>query len=316
MPNDNTAQHRLIGRNPKRGDLDHEFAQKYFTLLVGQYKTMNKKMDDPAARAEADRIVQIVADQVTWEEIYSFELAILKLEPLESLCRKAWILREEYQEIANSAERTQYEASNPPKPDPATVKEPELRADLVRIQEELNWAYIVLWIQEEFRSKLTTRILWLSLWVATIFAAIMVTAIRYDAVAELNLATVAFAGIVGGFISTLRRIQTSKLDGNSDLNLIELERGQGSIYISPFLGAVFAVVLYVLFASGLLQGALFPEFPKDGVLYGFATSLHGFDQAKLLIWSFIAGFAEQFVPDRLDELSKRAASSDQQKEHK
>src|SRR5258706_115651 len=92
------------------------------------------------------------------------------------------------------------------------------------------------------------------------------------------------------------------------MNLIELERGQGSIYISPFLGAGFAIVLYVLFASGLLKGALFPDFPKEGsLLYGFAPALQGMDQAKLLIWSFIAGFAEAFVPDRLDELSKRAS---------
>jgi hypothetical protein len=297
-------------RRRKSGDLDEEFAEKYFTLLVGQYKTMSKTVEDAAARAEAERIVKIPTEEITWEEIYRFELAILKLEPLESLCRKAWILREEYQEIASEAEREHYRASSPPEPDPTKVKESELRADLVKIQEELNWAYTVLWVQEEFRGKLTHRIVWMTFLVGAVFVALMEVGIAGGFASRLPLAAVAFTGMVGGFISTLRRIQTSKLDGNSDLNLIELERGQGSIYISPFLGAIFAMVLYVLFASGLIKGALFPDFPKTGGLYGFASPLEGVEQAKLLVWSFVAGFAEKFVPDRLDQLSQRAKENE------
>jgi hypothetical protein len=313
MTDQNPTQSNITPKRVKGDKLDDEFAQRYFTLLLGQYNTMNTKVADKAAFDEAERIKKIPTAEIEWEDIYTFELAILKLEPLESLCRKAWILREEYQEVANSAEKAQYEASNYPKPDPATVKEPELRADLVKVQEELNWAYIVLWTQEAFRNKLTRRIVWMTVIVGVFFAGLVELANLFNFVPELTLPTVAFAGIVAGFISTLRRIQTTKLDGNSDMNLIELERGQGSIYISPFLGAIFAIVLYILFASGLLRGALFPEFPKDGSLYGFATQLQGVEQAKLLIWSFIAGFTEQFVPDRLDQLSKRANAADKDK---
>jgi hypothetical protein len=74
--------------------LDNEFARKYFTLLLSQYRTMSKKVDDPAASAEAERIAKVFVTEMTWELIYGFEQAILKLEPLETLCRKAWILRE------------------------------------------------------------------------------------------------------------------------------------------------------------------------------------------------------------------------------
>jgi len=302
-------------RQKLKGDsLDVDFARKYFTLLVGQYKTLDKPIDNPVAKAEAEAIIQIPAREVSWEHIYRLELAILKLEPLETLCRKAWILREEYGEVANETEKARYAASNPPDPDPATVKAEELRADLVKIQEELNWAYLVLWVYEEFRSRLTRRLVLVTAAVGIVFGFLL------DGPLDLRvwlgfsttaknptLLTVAFAGMIGGLISTLRRVQITKLDGNSDLSLIELEKGQGSIYISPFLGAAFAVVLYVMFASGLLQGDLFPKFDfSNGIpIYGFAVELNGLDQAKLLIWSFLAGFAEKFVPDRLDELSKR-----------
>jgi hypothetical protein len=82
------------------------------------------------------------------------------------------------------------------------------------------------------------------------------------------------------------------------LSLLEFERGIGSgILVSPILGAVFAIILYFFFAGGLVTGSLFPEFklPLDGI-----------NVAKLVIWSFIAGFAERFVPDRLDQLSQQA----------
>ena len=275
-------------RRSKKGDLDQAFAQKYFTLLVGQYKTMSTTVVDPAARLEADRVVEIPVEKISWEQIYRLELAMLKLEPKESLCRKAWILREEYQEVASPTEYAQYLASKLPVADPATVNEAALRADLVKIQEELNWAYIILWVYEEFRSKLTRRIVIMALCAGVVFGVFLQLA-NWNLWGELpewskpTLLTVAFAGMIGGFISTLRRIQTTKLDWNSDLSLIELEKGQGSIYISPFLGAVFAIVLYVLFASGLLKGALFPNFDdlnfdssKGGFLYGFAIPLEGF----------------------------------------
>lgn len=293
---------RFVSIFSKPPDLDAEFAQKYFTLLVGQYKTMENAAPNPGARAEAESITAISVDKIEWEQIYRLELAILKLEPVETLRRKAWILREEYQEIATKDEKAQYEASNPPKADPATSSEPELRADLVRIQEELNWAYLVMWIYEEFRKKLTKGIVRTTLGAGLVFAFVLAYPSAFNGwLGFVPLFKVAFAGIVGGLVSTLRRIQTTKLDGNSDLSLIELEKGQGSIYISPFLGAIFSIVLYGLFASQLLKGILFPD---------VAVPLTAIESAKLWIWSFLAGFAEQFVPDRLNQLSQRGSAAD------
>jgi hypothetical protein len=72
---------------------------------------------------------------------------------------------------------------------------------------------------------------------------------------------------------------------------------------SAISGAVFAGVLYMLFAAGLVQGKLFPTIPGLGV----STKDFTEDFAKLLIWCFIAGFAERFVPDTLDHLVARSS---------
>src|SRR4029078_4561252 len=70
---------------------------------------------------------------------------------------------------------------------------------------------------------------------------------------------------------------------------------------SMFTGAAFALVLWLMFLGGLLSGELFPK-----EIAGPLTSPIPKDLAKLLVWSFIAGFAERFVPDLLDKLGLKS----------
>lgn len=77
-------------------------------------------------------------------------------------------------------------------------------------------------------------------------------------------------------------------------------------------------MLYCVFDAGLLTGALFPKMysvpaSAKGSLsfanYLFAAGpVAGMDHAKLLVWSFLAGFSERLLPDALDRLTKQAAS--------
>ncbi|MDF7801627.1 hypothetical protein P4C99_19270 [Pontiellaceae bacterium B1224] len=113
------------------------------------------------------------------------------------------------------------------------------------------------------------------------------------------LATFA-AGILGGFVGLQRRLKSMSED---DLTL--LANSWVYVCISPFVGGVLAVVLYILFISTLISGELFPQFVPDVVdsnrsrHKGFSEIfyVHGeaVDYAKLLFWSFVAGFSERFV---------------------
>jgi hypothetical protein len=70
-----------------------------------------------------------------------------------------------------------------------------------------------------------------------------------------------------------------------------------------------AVMVYLLFAAGLLKGDLFPEFH---CAVGQCADVHGFisnwspigaaANAKAIVWGFIAGFSERFVPDILNRM--------------
>jgi hypothetical protein len=127
---------------------------------------------------------------------------------------------------------------------------------------------------------------------------------------------VIFFGSLGGFISAQRRVKRRRVQSTpkpaSLLDLISMEQ-EGPLHsTAPVNGAVFALVLYAMFTGGLITGAVFPQIstpvPESPYLrfwtyFVFSGPSSGLDWAKLVIWSFVAGFAERFVPDALSRLS-------------
>lgn len=76
----------------------------------------------------------------------------------------------------------------------------------------------------------------------------------------------------------------------------------------------FAFLLYLVFMGGLLSGGLFPEFPGSADPFrsigGFVLEVNpgtNADFAKLLVWSFVAGFSEKFVPNLIAKLEGLAS---------
>lgn len=110
------------------------------------------------------------------------------------------------------------------------------------------------------------------------------------------------AGLIGGFVSIQQRLPNIGLN-----ELQELSNSWSSILLIPVNGGIFAIVLMLMFVSGLLEGAMFPKYihatlDHQNITSSFLTWLKktfpatGADIAKLLFWSFVAGFSERFVP--------------------
>lgn len=120
-------------------------------------------------------------------------------------------------------------------------------------------------------------------------------------------------GNVGGYISV-----HSKLKNVSDEELGELADSWLGVVVPSFIGGVLAVVLYLIFIAGLLEGDLFPNFEPDAdanEASGFTKlfeqhGVHGSDYAKLLIWSFVAGYSERYVVNIIESFQGKKGKAD------
>jgi hypothetical protein len=121
---------------------------------------------------------------------------------------------------------------------------------------------------------------------------------------------------MGGFISVQRRIQSVTDTGESLVGLIELSglSTRLSSLWAPVSGAIFAVVLYAMFAGKLVSGDVFPTIQPNGMPSGVFLQLFcsacgpvgSANAGKLVLWCFVAGFAERFVPDALARFVSKA----------
>jgi len=74
----------------------------------------------------------------------------------------------------------------------------------------------------------------------------------------ITVLTVVLAGVVGGCVSMLQRIQSAPSEGDALFNLAALTNGWRGILLSPIYGGIFASLLFILFAAGILNGSVFP----------------------------------------------------------
>ncbi len=141
------------------------------------------------------------------------------------------------------------------------------------------------------------------------------------------LMVVALGGVLGGFVSALRRLYAFAPIFPSATFSFWSRRSTAYVLmysaIPPLVGAIAAVVVYLIFAGGMVQGPLFPMFdfdprpghPKDHTFGNFVANWgpkETIDYAKAFVWAFIAGFSEKFVPDILNRLGRSVEKPDEE----
>jgi hypothetical protein len=127
-------------------------------------------------------------------------------------------------------------------------------------------------------------------------------------------------GIIGGFVSIQQRLKSI-----NETELAILSQSWASILLIPVYGGIFSLLLYVLFLSSLIQGSSFPKFyiPEFSQYEVTANDIHKFltetypqsgpDLAKLIFWSFCAGFSERFVPQIIQSITSQSNNDDESK---
>jgi hypothetical protein len=136
------------------------------------------------------------------------------------------------------------------------------------------------------------------------------------------LLLIILAGMLGALFSALMRLYQVDQASLALITPTVQELGGGYLvtysFVPPLIGAIAAVVLYLIFVAGLMSGSLFPTIScVDGKTCTDVTELMRFyvpagpqDVGKALVWAFIVGFSERLVPDLLQGLVTKEQSSD------
>lgn len=110
------------------------------------------------------------------------------------------------------------------------------------------------------------------------------------------------AAVVGSVVSVQRRLQDPAVSGDPFFQYIQTTYDRFSVaVISPLFGAIFGMAIYGLIVSKLINIKtieLDNGVPKDAA-----------NVAILILFGFLAGFAEQLVPDALTRIATRTLAT-------
>lgn len=281
-PTEETLRYKALSR------IAPDYAMLFFDHLYSEYLVLKPSITNAETVERLDELHQKrIKCELTWSDIYSFDLTLVQARPLEGLLRKAYEARAKYRSIAGQKEYDEYVASKPPNlpeihidpkatpPQPEEIIERALRADLEYLLSKVYLYYAILPVRERLRDWLTNRAVLITLAAVigiglliliNVLLAVLVPEdsgykkpIDEISVVLVTVLTVVLAGIVGGCVSMLQRIQSAPSEGDALFNLAALTNGWKGIFLSPLYGGIFAALLFVLFAAGLLEGYAFPK---------------------------------------------------------
>jgi hypothetical protein len=138
---------------------------------------------------------------------------------------------------------------------------------------------------------------------------------QLELLVKYNLLVTTFFGFLGAYLSRLIAFQTT----GASLGYDDLENGYSwhFLMVRLLVGGLSAVIVHFVISGNLIGGELFPSpgategggfgalwttFDADGMPYAGPSA----NYAKLIVWCFISGFSERFLPDHLTALDAKS----------
>nr|WP_295389438.1 glycosyl hydrolase 108 family protein [uncultured Thiodictyon sp.] len=192
------------------------------------------------------------------------------------------------------------------------------RALLSRLIEDLQWALsqreMIRICRADLAARMSRRFILVSLLFGLFLVGVLtlhshlVSAEWMQDIALRHMVSVA-ASFIGGLWGALFSMMTgirNRIDGS---NLDELKLQYRWLPARMLAGAGSGLLVYLLFASAMIGGDLFPDFRSDAASQqpGFSAGLELY--GKLLLWSVVAGFSERLIPDVLARIESDVHSN-------
>lgn len=196
----------------------------------------------------------------------------------------------------------------------------QLRAILLRLIGDVQWKFLQRHLRRRYSSVYKSRMTGVFVFSALILLAGIFTTLlsagrlsETDWVLYTGLVATCSAGTFGAAFSQL--VHMRKRISESTLDDIRVAYRYETILTRVLVGYGGALILYFLLRSDILIGTIWPDLTKLGfneivVDKGIALGnmVPNRDLCLLMVWSFIAGFSENFVPAMLTRTEARAGA--------
>ncbi len=304
-----TAKHRL--------HLPEE-ALEQLDSLIASYDRLRLDRKDalPGADAEIAELKLKIGQRAVlwWTDLVQAEMCLLEVTEDSALRSRLLGWRGRMHDVVGDARFAVYLANAP---NLATDVSPAvLRADLGECIRTVYYFYSAYGISARSRTRASVYamrtagyILVAQGIVAFVLVLLANTGPPWLKIPQANLGALEFAlaasaaAVLGSVVSVQRRVQNPGVDTDPFYRYIQTTADWvGIAVVPPVFGAIFGLVMYALLISQLMLGTLI-KFNAAGVPIAPA------DIALLLLLGFLAGFAEQLIPDALNRLAARALSS-------
>jgi len=278
---------------------------------LGANATSRSPGDDKAIVDLRSRLDQ-KPETLSWMDVSQAVLCVVDLLDEAQLRARLGGWRRRLREVAGETRYTQYlVTASDLTPGKTTVT--DLRADLAECVRAVYYFYAAYGVAARSRSNVTGSLFRVALLligvevvIALLFSLhnasgpiIFLNDIDVRAAIEYAIATSIFA-VLGSLVSVQRRLQDPSVDVDPFYRYIQTTADKFSVaFVSPVFAAIFGVLTFGLLESKLLSTELI-KFDTKGLPSSWS------DVALLLIFGFLAGFAEQLVPDALTRIAARA----------
>ncbi len=174
----------------------------------------------------------------------------------------------------------------------------ERRTAYLSLLHDVQAGYVAKRFSRRLSGRIAKRLAWIGNGLALAMGAALVPLVWGQGAYSLIL--VASFGVLGAYFSRVMRFQSAVQARSISFDDYLETYIKHPLNLRLLYGMIGALVFYLVMRGGMVSGSLFPDF-ADGV--GAAD-----DQARLLVWSFIAGFSERLVPDFLEQAEGQITS--------
>lgn len=275
-----------------------QLAQNVDTNSLSMWQLGRRIVDDVRVPDLSKPPIQYLFDAIMLERV------VLHFLPADLLRYRADSIKRRFQLTVG---KELFDIYFPPTAPERALTTEELRAELDFMMSETMQIYLVTPLRPQSRG----RLLWFCLRPFMVISVFMLIASACIAIhdSELDqfatLPLIPVFGAMGAMLSLQQRIENMPSKGDTVRNVLAMESGRETTWITSIAGAIFAVILNLIFAAGMIEGNLFPSFnylDGQGIISPGSGPLS--DISKMLIWAFVAGFAERIVPDTITRLTK------------